>query len=316
MFYDKIEHRIGDKSMFEKLPNHEISNNILRKFESIGFNTNEYRENEINRHGRVYIFKGAEYSASINNSFLSKIKIKCNSHGNTKEDKLYDFDFELFDNEGHGANSKKNLGNSYSLLDSLKTIFNPDFSRLHPIIDNYSSAALKSTLITHIEKKFYQFDFKNHVSLLRHGKTRMEEMNVYEVFFNRGIQKAVEKHYKKSYLSISLTLMAHSDDSIHPYFVMKLPYTDTKKLMLVISANGPLRIYVSQNSSVFQKKPVDQCELLLTESFECENYFDDFFKNQIRGLINKYLGIRPEDSTALTSDELAEYVNVVEMMKF
>lgn len=307
-------------SMFTKYPNHVEANQLIKMFEPLfkftHFNesfvidkknntcTTNYIANNENGWDIIITFNPESENKKDVKQFVPTVKF------NKKGDRNRNYDDELI---------RERRKIFKELVQLVQTTYKPDFDRLSNIISIFVEQGIESGLFKNIVKKKYPKHMKSHFSINHYyGRINFSDMNFGTITFNRLLQKGggyQGKHYKKSYVSISIEHLIQSDNTIQPYFRIRLPYADSRKGTCIIPLNGDDRMYFMNSDDRLQNDYIDNMDSCLIDEETLKLFFADKFKSEVKRTIASTLKINKSDLEGLNSDELKDYFVLVEMLK-
>jgi hypothetical protein len=314
MFYGIISQIFVENAMFEKYPNHLDVNTLLKTFKN-DFQFSKFKEEE-KTDRRGYILKTVYTATSqvgqrdvevvFNTPFQTNLTFK------NMIAKLI-----FVDNEVSVFNSDKIRNDHRNIARMLEVMYTPDFDKITEMMDWFIDVGTQAGVINIVDKKYYKKSMESHLlANLYDTKIYMTDQNVADVYFNNILQKGEgiqSKHFKKSYINVDVIYLVHSDNTMHPYFKLRLPYFENKKISCVLSMTGD-KCYFFLDDGHLDKYHIDQQRPeALTES-NIKDLFTQIFENQIKNTISTRLKISKTDLKDLTINDLKEYFVLVEMV--
>lgn len=303
--------------MFKIYPNHIEVNNLLMTLKN-DFQFNAFKEeNYADRHG--YVFKTMYEATSqagqrdLEVIFLNPLK----THKNQTQQKHKIAKLVFVDNEVQVFNSEKIRNDAQTIVRMLETMYTPNFDRITEIMDWFIDVGTQAGVINVVDKKYYKKSMESHI--LAHyydNKIHITDQNIADVYFNNVLQKGEgiqSKHFKKSYINVDLIYMVHSDNTMHPYFKLRLPYFENKKISCVLSMTGD-KCYFFLDDGHLDKYNIDQQTPEALTECNIKDLFTQLFENQIKNTISTRLKISKTDLKDLTINDLKEYFILVEMV--
>lgn len=303
--------------MFEIYPNHLEVNHFLKTFQN-DFKFSAFKEeNKADRHG--YVFKTV-YTAT-SQAGQRDVEVSFNNpsrtHKNTTQVKHKIAKLVFVDNEVQVFNSDKIRNDARTIVHLLESMYTPNFDKITEIMDWFIYVGTQAGVINVVDKKYYKKSMDSHILAYSHDtKIHMTDQNIADVYFNNILQKGEgiqSKHFKKSYINVDVIYLVHSDNTMHPYFKLRLPYFENKKISCVLSMTGN-KAYFFLDDGHLEKYHID---LQIPETLNETNIHDMFtqlFEKQIKSTIAARLKISKADLKDLTINDLKEYFVLVEMV--
>lgn len=301
-------------------PNSQEANHLVSVFSTLfdftTFSVNAKSESIYQRHIMTYTAKSSDQWELI---------IEFRNEFTEKEEKQYaaNIKFRKDDNrvsysDGTLVIEKREMNKK--LIDFMTKAYNPNFDAMISVLKIFVKQGINSGLFGSIAEKKYKPELKSHFKINYYsGLIYLTDSNFGTITFNRLLQKGHVGykgiHFKKSYISVGIEYLVNSDDTIHPYFTIRLPYSASRKGTCVIPFNGEQKIYFMPNDDSFRKTCIDKLYSLSTDEKTLKEFFDKEFDNEIKNAISNTLKIRKSELDGLTSDELKEYFILVEMIK-
>lgn len=300
--------------MFKKLLNKTEVNHFVKSLEPL-FEFQKYTEeikpsNYANRLDTVYT------ATTKDNSWC--LEISFNKRVDTGLERVHQYPEIKF---------KQNIVSMQSIIeykgieiaDHFQKMYTPDFNAVNNIINLFIEKGLYSGLIHNVEKK----DYNQHVGdYLRPDNNATHVMfrdkNVSVVTFNNILQRTNNKHpnhFKTSYINVGITHMIQPDQTISPYFKIKLPYSDNNKIVLIVPISNPKIVYITANEKSLKNNFLRKFNTFNIDNKSIGSYFEELFKNESKNLICKALNMKIKDIDALSTNELKKYFMLVEMVK-
>lgn len=208
---------------------------------------------------------------------------------------------------------------SHKIADFLETKYAPDYDQITKVLDIFVSKGIESGLIHKIVHKKYAKKMTTHFGIHRHdNKLEFKDKNIATVSFNNILQKGSGKHsnyFKKSFINVEIIHLVQPDDTIQPYFMLKLPYSANNKITCVIPLNNADKFYFSATEEPLKTGYLRKLNTVNMNSADLNEYFGNLFKTEVRNVISETLKMRLTDLYNLTTEELKEYFVLVEMIK-
>lgn len=205
------------------------------------------------------------------------------------------------------------------LSDFLEKKYKPDYEQITKIVDIFVTKGIESGLIHDVVHKKYEKKITTNFGINRYSsKLEFKDKNIATVTFNNILQKGSGKHadyFKKSYINVELIHLVQPDDTIQPYFMIKLPYSANNKITCVIPLNNAEKFYFAASEEPFKTGYIRKLNTVNMNTVDLTEYFGSLFKKEVKNIIAETLKIRLNDLHPLTTEELKEYFILVEMIK-
>lgn len=308
--------------MFNTYPNHPEANHLVSAFSTI-FNFKEF--NEESKPSAQYNICVTTYTAKTDDNW--ELTITFYNNKNSKEDqKVYYPEIKFkqlgervrnFDEDQHKERRLKNK----AIAELLQKKYNPDFDRMIAVLKLFVEKGIECGLFKSLAEKKYKKIMKTHLNINHYsGTITIGDSNFGTVTFNNILQKGVkgyrgDTHFKKSYISVSVDYLAHSDNTMHPYFKIRLPYSESRKATCVIPLTGNPVVYFMANDDKLRKECIDKLPSISMDATALKEFFDTEFHKEMKTSISKTLKINKSDLDGVTPEELKEYFVLVEMLK-
>lgn len=307
--------------MFNTYPNHLEANHLVTLFSSV-FNFVEF---DVNVNSSDVGFCATTYTAITDDKWALIIIFYNNK--NSKEDvKVYYPEIKFrqlgervrnFDEEQHKDRRLKGK----AIVELLQKTYNPDFDRMFTVLKLFVVKGIECGLFKSLAERKYKKVMKTHLNTNHYsGTITIGDNNFGTVTFNNILQKGVSgyrgtTHYKKSYISVSIDYLAHSDNTMHPYFKIRLPYSESRKATCVIPLTGKPIVYFMANDDKLRRECIDTLPSISMDETDLKDFFDKEFYKEMKTSISKTLKINKSDMDGITPEELKEYFVLVEMLK-
>jgi hypothetical protein len=216
---------------------------------------------------------------------------------------------------------KENRLQAEKIIEHMQAVYNPNFERAIEIIKIFLQQGLNTGIYNnvkviphsgHIRAQFYRYE-NNY-----NGYNRLffDSKVVAKIVFNNLLQtlRAGEKKFKNSHLTIDIIYLVSKDNTLNPYFKIRLPYSSHKKINCILSFDCSKMYFVSEDSDL-KKDFIDNLEQHLTDNEYLEQLFRGNFKKEIIRVITKTLKIKRADLIKLSEEELKSYFILIEMVK-
>lgn len=205
------------------------------------------------------------------------------------------------------------------IAEHFQKMYEPDFNNVNNIINIFIEKGIHSGLIHSVEMKEYNQHMGSHLTADNNTTHVMfRDKNVSVVTFNNILQRTNRKHpkpFKTSYINVDLIHMVQPDQTIRPYFKIKLPYSANNKIVLIVPVNRPKIVYMTSNEQALKTNFLRKLNTLNMDNKSIGSYFEELFENESKHIICDTLNMKRKDIDALTTNELKEYFVLVEMVK-
>lgn len=200
----------------------------------------------------------------------------------------------------------------------MKNKYNPDFCKVLDIVDLFIDEGMKSSMINVVDKKGYAKDItENLVFNTYTSNISTTDKNIAIVYFNKILQKGEgrhNKHFKKSYINVDLIYLIHSDNTMHPYFKIRLPYFDTRKISCVMPLIKSNKVYMYTDDKQLATQYIDTQKPFDLVEFDMRSYFKNLFDTQVIRTLSNKLKINKGELEQLSTNELKDYFVLAEMV--
>jgi hypothetical protein len=206
------------------------------------------------------------------------------------------------------------------LLTYMTTLYSPNFDNMVNVLKLFFDRGVSAGLFKTLTERKYQKIIKSHFKINHyHGSIHRSDNNYGTISFNKLIQKGTRgyngTYFKDSYMSVSIEYLVHSDNTVHPYFRIRLPYSSTKKGTCIMPLSGEPIIYFMPNDDRLKKGCIDQMTSMSNDEDTLTVFFDEEFNKSVKNAISSTLNISKSELSGLSIDELKEYFLIVEMLK-
>lgn len=308
--------------MFKINPNHQEANNLVTLFSKV-FNFIKF--NEEFKPFTDFNISVTTYTAitddnwELNIEFYNKRSSKSDQKSYYPEIKFRQLGGERvpnFDEEQH----KDRTLRSKAIADLLQKKYNPDFDRMIAVLKIFVEKGIECGVFKSLSEKKYKKVMKTHLNINHYsGTITIADNNFGTVTFNNILQKVVqgyhgETHFKKSYISVSIDYLAHSDNTMHPYFKIRLPYSESKKSTCVIPLTGKQVVYFMANDDKLRRECIDKLPSISMDETELKDFFNKEFFEEMKICVAKKLKIDKSMLNNITPEELKDYFAIVEMV--
>lgn len=246
----------------------------------------------------------------------------------TKTERYY---YPRFEFEKNQAKRFKQKSNNYTgqaddaiqadkIMNYFHDLYQPNFDKAFEVIDTFLEQGISLGIYNTVKKmphnkhsrsQFYRYeDDKGYNRLFFNSKVFAK------ITFNNVLQtlRSGQTKFKKSHLSIDIVYLVSSDDTISPYFKIRLPYSAHKKINCILSFDGEKMYLVSEDENL-KKDFINNLKKYSTDKESLSLFFKEEFKKEIISVISKTLKIKKSDLVKLTAEELRNYFILVEMIK-
>lgn len=295
--------------MSTSFSNHRAVNNLFKTF-SKHFNFNDVKESLIKDRFN-YILRNVYTSTSPDSYVTAQVIFE-------PQEKIKDLDKNYLGRLVF--NTPYMMKEEYINIGSIiETMYQPDFNKIINVIDWFIDEGTKTEIIKITDKKEYSENIENHLNANFHTfNISTTSKNVAMIYFNNILQKGEgfkDKHFKKSYINIDLIYLVHSDNTMHPYFKIRLPYFDNKKISCVTPIGRSNKMYIYTDDKTLTTQHINQEKCYELNENDIRHYFNKLFSNQIINVLSNRLKISKKELESLSVNELKEYFLLVEMVK-
>lgn len=308
--------------MFNTYPNHPEANDLVAVFSKI-FNFTEFNE-EVSQN-KESDFCLTTYTAKTDDCWDLSIEFY-NSKNSKTNQKVYYPDIKFrqlrknvrnYDEEQYKERRLK----VKEMAELLEKKYNPDFDRMIAVLKLFVQKGIECGLFKSLSEKKYKKTMKSHIDVNHYsGIITIGDNNFGTVTFNNILQKGAKDyrgntHFKKSYISVSIDYLAHSDNTLQPYFKIRLPYSESRKSSCVIPLSGSPIVYFVANDDKLRRQCIDTLISVPMEETALKEFFEQEFYKEMKTCISKTLKIDKSTLNGVTPEELKEYFVLVEMLK-
>lgn len=292
------------KSLLNRFNNHYSFENFNRS-EGIGYHDNlnsmTYEFDITNQNWRIdFRFKNNNKTKILSKQYQTNISFKHIGYNSPRKMEMYDFCKEA---------SKK-----------INEIYQPDFSLPMNVINWFVEEGKRNNAIHQTQLLCYEPELESHLTIesQSHGQTCFIEKRVMQITHDTLVQEGKgfqKKNYKKSILRMEIVFMIHSDETLHPYFKLMLPYNADKKITCLFPFENKTKVILLEKDNVLKKQFIDTLKASVYDETHFKNYFNHFFKKEVVTGIAKKLEIDKSELVGLPEDQLDEYLTVVNMLR-
>lgn len=198
------------------------------------------------------------------------------------------------------------------------TMYMPNYNKINEIINLFIDEGQKSGMINTFYKRIDDQSLtKIFSSNVYTCAISMYDKNIGDVYFNNILQNGVEfknkTHYKKSYINLDIMYLVHSDNTMQPYFKLRLPFFENKKITCLLSMKGD-QMYCSVYDRVWYVGTIDEKSVMKTDEDFLRSYFKGLFEKQVISTVSSKLKISKKDLNKMTIDEIKEHFILIEMI--
>jgi len=302
--------------MFSKFPNHQESNYLIEilknSYSFDSFEEQNKTDRSMNVLKTIYTAKTSDRLLTLEITFPSKTKTK-------NIEKNYQAHIAIIQNKPCIQNPSMKRQDRLDFSKILENLYSPSFDQFTMLIDLFIEEGQKAGIIEVFDKKYVEKSLMSYLSSnMYSSKISLRDNNIGDVYFNNILQKGVgynNRHFKKSYINVDILYLVHSDLTMHPYFKIRLPYSDNKKISYVMPLGKSNKVYMFKNDKKLTTQHIDtQKPFDLVES-DIRSYFKKTFKDEVVKKLSNQLKLNKSDLAKLSQDQLKEYFVIAEMVK-
>lgn len=302
--------------MFKQFLNAHEANHFAKSLSPF-FKWKEYHEKEKNiypsfKGATVYVAKNEDLSWELNVAFSNRDRTN-----NGLEMKHYYPKITFRPSTGSMTSLIKEK--LVKLSEFLETKYSPDYDQITKIVDIFVEKGIESGFIHEVVHKKYEKKITTNFGMNRSSsQLEFKDKNIGTVSFNNILQKGSGEHYnyfKKSYINVEIIHLVQPDDTIQPFFMIKLPYSANNKITCVMPLNNADKFYLSATEEPLKTGYIRKLNTVNMNTVDLTDYFGNLFKTEVKNVISETLKIRLNDLHPLTTEELKEHFILVEMMK-
>lgn len=300
--------------MFSINPNHLDVNNLLKTFDFQYVDFKEEVKKDRNEYIRETIYTATRLEkGDLVVSFDDFYKSKNSKKLNVAKLK---FKYKNFDEQDYFVDIVKK--ESRLINDFFNSIYTPNYNKIHEILNLFIDEGQKSGMINIFYKRIDDQNLMKIFSGNTYTNTiSMYDKNIGDVYFNNILQNGVEfrnkTHYKKSYINLDIMYLVHSDNTMKPYFKIRLPFFENKKITCLLSMTGD-KSYFTTYDRVFYSSLIDEKAMMSTDEDTIRTYFKELFKKQVISTVSSKLKISKKDLNKMTIEEIKEHFILIEMI--
>jgi hypothetical protein len=305
--------------MFKIYPNHNEVNNLKQILESVfDFKTFKETNTYVNDkdYGSTIYSMAAENGWSCITSFVNKEK-------KAPVQKHYCPEIIFVKTEKHNRDYQVHLEElkqtNKKVADYLTKLHKPNYEQLFHILDMFVKTGVDSGMLKNIELKTYRKHLKSHIGIVYHKHSlEFNDRNLGIINFNEILQDNSmynEGFFKQSYVTLSVIYLADRDNTLKPYFKLRLPYAENKKGTCIFSLSDKSKVYFTYNDSDYMNGYIDELTEFATDDESLKLILEYNFLKEIKTTISKTLKIDKKELDKLSVAELKSYFVVFEMYK-
>lgn len=203
---------------------------------------------------------------------------------------------------------------------NIKEVYQPDFNIPMNVINWFVEEGKKNNAIHEAQLLCYNPALYSHI--VRNSQCRERanfiEKKVMQITHDTLVQNGQgyqNRYYKKSIIRIEIVFMIHSDNTIHPYFKLILPYNADKKITCLFPFENKIKVILLEKDNVLKKQFIDTLTASVYNETQFKTYFNEFFKKEVVTGIAKKLEIDKSELVDIPDDQLDEYLTVVNMLR-
>lgn len=218
--------------------------------------------------------------------------------------------------------ASKIKSDKYKIASMLEKIYSPNFNKAIELVNWFIDEGEKSSVINVADlygssKNYYSKKVEDHI--IAHSYDRkiiISSVNMATVYFNNILQKTefnIHKKFKTSFINIDIVWLVHSDNTMHPYFKIRLPYFENKKASVLLSMKGD-KVFLYLDDKQLYNTAIDFKTPEATDESHLRDMFRKLFENQIKNTVANRLKISKAELQNLNVEELKEYFVLLEMV--
>jgi len=304
--------------MFKQFQCHEYANEILNLFKPL-FDY-EVTDEKCNLY---YLNKNYIYTASINNFFdIKNICLNIRFDSKREKDLALNPKIRLKMLEASPSIIKTDYDEFAKIIGGyLDKKYQADYENLEKVVDVFIRAGLKLGFFEEVDNKAYEntwasyIDCKPNLGCIHIGDY---SKNMSIVTFNRIFQKGGtlrKKHFKKSYVAVSMEYLVNSKNELKPYFKISLPFTDEKKIHYYMALESPDKLYIVEKEKDIYIKYIEKFKSITLDINKIEKHFEKIFRANIEDIIHSLVRIDKDILSDMSIQELQEHFVLVDMIK-
>lgn len=305
--------------MFKIYPNHTEMNNLNQMltpiFDFKTFKENNTYVNEKDCGSTIYTMLTDNGWACVTSFVNKKNKVPVQKH--------YCPEIVFVKKEQRNNNYKDHFQElndmNKKVADYLTKLHKPNYEQLFHILDLFVKTGVDTGMLRNIELKSYRKHLKSHIGVTHHKDSlEFNDRNLGVINFNEILQDGSmynEGFFKQSYVTLSVIYLADRDNTLKPYFKLRLPYSEKKKGTCLFSLSDKSKVYLTYNDNDYMNGYIDELTEYATDDDSLKLIFQDNFLNEIKATISKTLKIDKKDLDKLSAKELKSYFVVFEMYK-
>lgn len=219
------------------------------------------------------------------------------------------------------AEKDDNKQQADKIVEHMQTVYQPNVERAIEIIKIFLQQGLNTGIYNDVKLIPHSGHLRDQFSRYendRNGYNRLffNRKVVAKIIFNNLLQtlRSGEKKFKNSHLTIDLVYLVSKDNTLNPYFKIRLPYSSHKKINCILSFDCSKMYFVS-NEDDLKKDFIDNNTQHQTDNEYLESLFRADFNKEIISVISKTLKIKKAELIKMTEEELKSYFILIEMVK-
>lgn len=304
--------------MLEKYPNSKEAHHFLEQFKDVYQFKDFNVENGFDMNDDIGCTDYKATTTDDNWNFL--ISFRSNTKEKTAK-KQYKADVS-FTNKAFNTVRNYALYNfAESMSEVIQKKYNLDFSLPMTVIKWFVEQGIESCLIIKNEELCYTPQMTSHLTIDSHrrGTLSFIEKKVMMIIHNKVLQQGQgykNSYYKKSLLKMEIVYLVHSDEKLHPYFKITLPYNADKKLTCLMSFENKNELYLFEKDALWKNKHIDTLSAISNDEKDFKDYLKVCFQNEMRISIAKKLNLDKKEADGLSMDELKQYYTLIDMVQY
>lgn len=304
--------------MFETYPNSKEAYHFLEQFKHFYQFKSLNVENGFDMNGDIGC---TDYKATtIDDDWNFLIRFRSNTKEKTVK-KQYKADISFTNKEFNTVRNYALYNFAESLSERIHEKYNGDFSLPMTIIKWFVEQGIESCLIVKNEDLCYEPKMTSHLTIDSHRKGTLSfiEKKVMMIIHNKVLQQGQgyqNSYYKKSLLKMEIVYLVHSDETLHPYFKITLPYNADKKLTCLMSFENKNELYLFEKDALWKNKYIDKLTAISNNEKDFKDYLKVCFQNEMRNSIAKKLNLDKKEVGVLSMYELKQYYTLIDMTQY
>lgn len=305
--------------MFKTYLNHNDVNGLLKAFENHLDFVDYKEEQKTDQFDRIIktVYRAITTKGERNLEIV--FTPQCESRISAKNH-IATLSFVAEDSEVLKASKIKS--DKYKIAALLEKIYSPNFNKAIELINWFIDEGEKSGVINNANlyessKNYYSKKVEDHI--IAHSYDRkiiMSSVNMATVYFNNILQKTefkVQKKFKTSLINIDIIWLVHSDNTMHPYFKIRLPFFENKKTSVLLTMKAD-KVFLYLDDKQLYNTTIDFKTPDVLDESHLRNEFRKLFEKQIKNAVANRLKISKTELQNLNAEELKEYFILLEMV--